>query len=182
MSKLNITLLAAMGLSISAIVGCSKTSSSKAGTPASTDSVLYSNWIPLHLVLTGVSADSDYEQKITASALTANILNKGLVTIFANETGSGGEYVNYISDFSIYPTFAPGFILLDAYGTYGYEISMNRVVDSVRYIILPGMISTTSSSGSLHSYTSAELLQMDYSTLTKTLNIPAHGSSIPPTP
>jgi hypothetical protein len=177
MSKLKIAFLAAIGLSICAVVGCSKdNSSTNTSTPTTTDSVLYSDWIPLQLVLTGNPSDSDYEQKVTVSALTPSILKKGLITIFANESGSGGAYINYISDFNIYPTFATGIIYLDAYGSLGYEISLNTIVDSIRYIILPGMISTNGASGSLHSYPSADLLQMDYSTLTKTLNIPEHGS------
>ena len=177
MSKLKCCLLAAMAISYTVIVGCSKSNSNtKPSTPASTDTVYYSNWIPLHLVLTGTPSDSVYEQKITASALTATILTHGLITIFANDAGSGGNYQNYISDFGIYPTFTPGFIYLDAYGTYGYDISLNTVVDSIRYVIVPGTVLTTGASGSLHSFTADQLLQMDYGTLIKTLKIPAHGS------
>lgn len=175
---MKITLLAAMAVSFAAIVSCSKNNSSNnnSGSTSSTDTVLYSNWIPLNLVLTGNAADSDYEQKINASALTASVLNKGLVLVYANEAGSGGTFINYVSDFGIYPTFSTGAIYLDAYGSAGYQLSQNQIVDSVRYIIIPGRISTTSASGSLQGYTPAQLQQMDYGTLTKTLNIPAHGS------
>ena len=176
MSKLKFVLLAARAISFAALVSCSKNNNN---TPASSskDTVLYSNWIPLKLVLTGNTADSDYEQKITASALTTTVLSKGLVLIYANETGSGGQYVNYVSDFGIYPTFASQAIYLDAYGTYGYNISLNTVVDSVRYVIIPGTVNTTSASGNLQTYTPSQLKGLDYSTLTKVLNIPAHGST-----
>jgi hypothetical protein len=179
-SKLKIVLLAAMAVSFVAMVSCSKSNNNGNGgsTSGSKDSVLYSNWIPLHLVLTGAAADSDYEQKITASALTSSVLSKGLVLVYANEAGSGGQYVNYVSDFGIYPTFGPQAIYLDAYGTYGYQISLNSVVDSVRYVIIPGNVSTTSVSGGLQTYTPSQLKQLDYSSLSQILNIPAHGSSL----
>lgn len=167
-----------MAVSFGAIVSCSKNSSNNNNSSSSTDTVLYSNWIPLNLVLTGNVADSDYEQKINASALTASVLSKGLVLVYANEAGSGGTYINYVSDFGIYPTFSTGAIYLDSYGTDGYDLSQNTIVDSVRYVIIPGSISTTSAGGSLQTYTPAQLKQMDYGTLTKTLNIPAHGSSL----
>jgi hypothetical protein len=177
MSKLKTGLLTAMALSLTVIVGCSKSGGSgNSSAPTATDTVFYSNWIPLHLVPTGTPADSDYEQKISASALTASRLNKALVTIFVNHTGSGGNYQSYVSDVGIYPTFSPGLIYLDAYGTYGYIISFNNVFDSIRYIIVPGTVSTTRVSGSLQTYSADELRQMDYATLTKILNIPPHGS------
>jgi hypothetical protein len=177
--KMKIALLAAMTVSLVAMVSCSKSSNSSGGSSSSSkDSVLYSNWIPLKLVLQTPASDSDYEQKITASALTTAVLGKGLVLVYANETGSGGQYVNYISDFGIYPTFGPQAIYLDAYGTYGYQISQNTVVDSVRYIIIPGTVSTTSVSGNLQTYTPSQLKTLDYSTVTQIFNIPAHGSSL----
>jgi hypothetical protein len=176
MSKLTIGLFWALALSFSAIVGCSKSNSNNSSTSNTTATVFYSDWIPLHLVLTGVTADSVFEQKIIATELTDSILNKGWIAVFANETGSGGKNVNYVSDFQIYATFTPGLIYLDAYGTFGYEVSLNTVVDSVRYIIVPGTILTPNASGLPHSYTRAQLLQMPYGTLTKTLNIPTQGS------
>lgn len=161
-----------------AMVSCSKSNNNSGSGSSSKDSVLYSSWIPLQLVLTGNTSDSDYEQKITASGLTSSVLSKGLVLVYANETGSGGQYVNYVSDFGIYPTFGPQVIYLDAYGTYGYQISQNTVVDSVRYVLIPGSISTTSVSGNLQTYTPSQLQQLDYSTVSKILNIPAHGSTL----
>lgn len=176
---MKIVLLATMALSIVAMVSCSKSNNTGGSSSSgSKDSVLYSSWIPLHLVLTGNVADSDYEQKIAASALTSSVLSKGLVLVYANEAGSGGQYVNYVSDFGIYPTFGPQAIYLDAYGTYGYQISQNTVVDSVRYIIIPGTVSTTSASGGLQTYTPSQLKTLDYSTVSQILNIPSHGSTI----
>jgi hypothetical protein len=180
--KLKIVLVAAMAVSLVAMVSCSKSNNSSGGSSSgSKDSVLYSNWIPLKLVHTSGNVNdstSVYEQKITASALTSSVLAKGSVMVFANEATSGGQYINPISDFGIYPTFGPQVIYLDAYGTYGYQISLNTVVDSVRYVIIPGTVSTTSVSGSLQTYTPSQLKQLDYSTVSQILNIPAHGSSL----
>jgi hypothetical protein len=164
-----------MIITFGATVSCSKSSNNNSGSN-STDTVLYSNWIPLNMVIVGTPSDSNYEQKITASALTTSVLNKGLILVYANESGSGGQYINYVSDFGIYPTFANQAIYLDAYGYAGYQLSTNQIVDSVRYVIIPGRISTTSAGGSLQTYTPAQLKQMDYGTLSKVLNIPAHGS------
>jgi len=162
-----------------AMVSCSKSSNNNGGSgSSSSDSVLYSNWIPLNMVLVGQASDSNWEQKITASALTASVLNKGLVIVYANETGSGGQFVNYASDFGIYPTFGSQAIYLDAYGYSGYVLASNQIVDSVRYVIIPGRISTTNASGNLQTYTPSQLRQMDYGTLSKALNIPAHGSML----
>lgn len=167
-----------MAVSLIAVVSCSKSNNNSSSGSGSKDSVLYSSWIPLHLVLTGTASDSVYEQKISASAITSTVLSKGLVLVYANEAGSGGQYVNPISDFGIYPTFGPQAIFLDAYGTYGYQISLNTVVDSVRYVIIPGSVSTTSASGNLQTYTPTQLKTLDYGTVTKILNIPAHGSTL----
>ena len=169
-----------MALSFIAMVSCSKSNNNNSGGSGSgsKDSVLYSNWIPLKLVAVGNPSDSVYEQKITASALTQTVLNKGMVMVFANESGSGGQYINYVSDFGIYPTFGVRAIYLDAYYTSGYNLSTNQIVDSVRYVIIPGTVSTTSVSGNVQTYTPARLKQLDYSTIAKDFNIPAHGSNL----
>lgn len=168
-----------MAVSFVAMVGCSKSNnSSGSSSSGSKDSVLYSNWIPLKLVLTGTPSDSVYEQKITASAITSAILSKGLVLVYANETGSGGQYVNPISDFGIYPTFGPQVIYLDDYGYYGYLASQNVAADSCRYVIIPGTVSTTGISNNLKTYTPAQLQTLDYGTVSKMLNIPAQGSNL----
>ncbi|HVS96186.1 MAG TPA: hypothetical protein VHE54_06860 [Puia sp.] len=179
MSKLKLVLLAATGASFGAMVSCSKSNNNNnGGSNSGSDSVLYSNWIPLHLVISGTPSDSVYEQKITANALTQTVLNKGLVMVYANETGSGGQYINYVSDFGIYPTFGVQAIYLDAYNYAGYQLSTNQIVDSVRYVIIPGKVSTTGASGNVQTYTPSQLRQLDYNTVTRVLNIPAHGSSL----
>lgn len=42
-----------------------------------------------------------------------------------------------------------------------------------RYVIIPGKISVNNASGAVHTYTPAELSQLNYTTLTGLLNIPA---------
>ena len=170
-----------MVVSFGAIVSCSKSNNNGNGGSSgsgSSDSVLYSNWIPLNLQISGTPSDSVYEQKLTASALTTSVLSKGLVLVYANESGSGGQYINYVSDFGIYPTFGPQAIYLDAYGSSGYLLSQNQIVDSVRYVIIPGNIKTTGVSGNLETFTPSQLRQLDYGTVSKILNIPARGSSL----
>lgn len=140
--------------------------------------MLYSNWIPMNLVLQQPTSDSIYEQKLTATALTASVLNKGAVNIYLNYSGSHGTQIALPSDAGIYPTFTTGAIYLDAYGGNGALMATNTYFDSVRYVIIPGKVSTTSANGSVQTYTPAQLKQMDYSTLTRVLGIPPSGSSL----
>ena len=177
---MNFSVLIASVLGIGAMVSCSKSNNSSSSSSPAKDSVLYSNWIPLNLKLQDLNTnpDSDYRQTIAASALTAAILNKGTVSVYCNETGSGGTYVNSAADLGIYPTLTPGNLLLDAYYTNGYQLSTNQYFDSVRYVIIPGSISTTNASGGLQTYTPAQLKQMNYATVSKLFGIPASGSSL----
>ena len=163
-------MLAAIVLSVSSMVSCSKSDNDTNN--SSTDSVLYSAWIPLNLVITQPTSDSIYEQKLTANALTKSVLSKGVVNVYLNYTGSGGTQVALPSDAGIYPTFTTGAIYLDAYGSNGALMAQNLYFDSVRYVIIPGKISTTSANGSVQNYTPAQLNHMDYSTLTRVLGIP----------
>src|SRR6185437_11464816 len=163
-------MLAATVLGLSAMVSCSKSSNNNNN--SGSDSVLYSNWIPLALVLQQPTSDSIYEQKVTANALTASVLNKGAVNIYLNYSGSKGTQIALPSDAGIYPTFTTGAIYLDAYGGNGALMASNLYFDSVRYVIIPGKVSTTSANGSVQTYTPAQLKQMDYSTLTRVLGIP----------
>jgi hypothetical protein len=169
-------MLAAIVLSLSAMVSCSKSDNDTNNSGA--DSVLYSAWIPLHLAITQPTSDSIYEQQVTAKALTTSILSKGAINVYLNYSGSGGTQVALPSDAGIYPTYAVGSIYLDAYGSNGLLMSQNLYFDSVRYVLIPGKVSTTSVNGTVQTYTSTQLRQMDYSTLTKVLGIPANGSSI----
>ena len=169
-------MLAAIVLSLTAMVSCSKSSNNNNN--SGSDSVLYSAWIPLHLVITQPTSDSIYEQALTVKALTASVLNKGVVNVYLNYSGSGGTQIIPASDAGIYPTYTTGSIYLDAYGSSGAVLASNLYFDSVRYVIIPGKISTTSANGSVQTYTPSQLKQMDYSTLTKVLGIPASGSSV----
>jgi hypothetical protein len=138
---------------------------------------MYSAWVPLNLQLSQPASDSDYTQMITASALTATVLNQGAVNVYVNVTGSGGAAIALAQDYSIFPTFTTGSIYLDAFGTAGYEISSNQYVDSVRYVIIPAKVAVTNANGTVQTYTAQQLKEMNYSSLSKTLGIPTQGSS-----
>ena len=171
--------MAASVASLAAMVSCSKSSNNNSGGGSSSaDSVLYSNWTPLNLAIVGSASDSDYEQKLTVNALTASVLNKGMVNVYLNESGSGGTAINAAADIGVYPTFVTGAIYLDAYDYNGYVLSTNTFFDSVRYVIIPGRISTTNADGSITTYTPQQLKAMDYATITKLLGIPARGASL----
>jgi hypothetical protein len=176
--KLKILMLTFSVMSLGALVSCSKSSTKTTPAASSADTVMYSAWIPLALVLQSPASDSFYEQAITAAALTQAILDKGMVNVYVHETGTGTSYVNSASDEGIYPTYAVGQIFLDAYGSNGAVLATNTYFDEVRYVIIPGTVSVTNANGSIQTYTPAQLKELDYATLTKLLGIPAKGSTL----
>jgi len=155
------------------VVSCKKTTTN---TTVVADSVLYSKWIPLNLQLVNAT-DSDYSQQITATAITSTILNTGAINVYANVSGSNAAAITLVQDYGLYPTFSPGTIYLDAFGYSGYQLSSNQYIDSVRYVVIPAKVATTSADGTVHTYTAQQLKELDYNSLTKTLGIPSKGSN-----
>lgn len=139
------------------------------------DSVLYSKWVPLNLQLTTPVADSDYEQVISASAITAQVLNTSAINVYGNYSGSGGTAIALVQDYYIYPTYTTGSIILDAFGS--GALVAQQYIDSVRYVIIPAKVAVTDANGNVQTYSGQQLKNMDYGTLSKVLNIPSRGSN-----
>ena len=75
--------LALLGLVAGALftsVGCSKSNNNSS---SNKDSVLYSSWQAFNMKYEGQDSNNDsvYDQTITASAVTQNILDKGSVVV-----------------------------------------------------------------------------------------------------
>lgn len=158
---------AALSTCIFMTPSCKKGDTGPAG-PAGPDSVMYSNWITLNMTSSG---DTIYYQKITASAITSDILNKGsvigyLLTVDPLSTNGDSSVVN--ASLAMEEDFAVG------------SISLLAPVDysglQYRYVVVPSKVAVTSQDGSVKTYTSKEMSEMDYNTLTGLLKVPAKGS------
>lgn len=177
MRNLKLIALAALttGILIIMTTGCKKGDTGPVG-PAGPDSVQYSAWNTLAMTVVGTDTDGNsiYGQTITASSITSTILNKGSVIgyLLVNDplTANGDSSVVNAS-LALQEFFAIGKIDLVSYGTdySGYLY---------RYVVIPSKVATSSTSGSIRTYTSDQLKQLDYTTLSTILKIPASGSSL----
>jgi hypothetical protein len=165
------TLTIGFGLIMS--TGCKKGDTGPAG-PAGPDSVQYSAWKALAMTYAGKDSNGDsvFTQTIAAAAITSAIVNKGSVIgyLLVEDPLTGDSSVINAS-LAFQEFVGVGKIDLLSYGTdwTGYDY---------RYVIIPGKIVTTGASGSAKTYTGAQLDQLDYSTLSNILKIPATGSSL----
>ena len=149
------------------------------GTPGanSADSVQYSQWMTLNMVESvDLSGDSIYIDTILAPAITANIISQGTVLGYLyvpNNLVAGDSSVLNVDDANISllnQEVGPGEILLWSFSDVNYSGY------KYRYVIIPGHIAVTGSSGAVHDYTTDELRSMNYSSLSGLLHIPAKGS------
>lgn len=150
---------------------CKKGDTGPAG-PAGPDSVMYSSWITLSMTGdTYSSGDSVYYQKITASAITSDILNKGSVIgylLTGDPLSTNGDSSVINASLAMEEHFAVGSISLLAPADYSGA--------QYRYVVVPSKVAVTSQDGSVKTYTSKEMSEMDYNTLTGLLKVPAKGS------
>jgi hypothetical protein len=163
----NLKLICVLALAISCLmtVSCSKSNNSSS-TPT-TDSVLYSAWITLAQTPTD-AGDTIYTQTISASGITQAVIDKGLVLTYIQDPNTGTIYNSSDGIVGLYPGFAVGKInLVSYYVTYtGFKF---------RYVIIPGKISTSSTSGTI---TTQQIKTMSYQEVSNLLKIPATGSSL----
>ncbi len=162
--------MAVVTTSVFMTMSCKKGDTGPAG-PAGPDSVMYSNWITLSM--TGAkdqtSGDSVYYQSITAKAITADILNKGSVIgylLVSDPLSNDSSIIN--ASLALEEHFVVGSISLLSPTTYTGFL--------YRYVVVPSKVAVTGSNGSVKTYTSKEMSQMDYSTLTGLLKVPSQGS------
>jgi hypothetical protein len=116
---------------------------------------------------------------IAAPAITDSILTTGAVIgYFISPTylSNGDSTIVNVdnSDVSfLIQIVKPGLIIL-------YSYVQDYSGYSYRYVIIPGKIAISSSSGDVESYTAGQLKSMDYSTLSGLLHIPAKGMFLKP--
>jgi hypothetical protein len=153
---------------------CTKSSNSTPPATASTDSVLYSNWISLNMQLNGTDANGDsiYTETIPAPAITTAVFNKATIIgyIEVQDPLSGDSSV-INAGLAFEEFFDIGSISL-------VSIGVDYSQYFYRYVIIPGKITVTDASGVVHTYTSDQLKVMSYSTLKTVLSLPAKGSSL----
>ena len=141
-------------------VGCSKSNNNSSSTK---DSVLYSAWQPFSLKFETLdnNGDSVYDQTTTAAAITQNVLDKGTVLVYVS--AGDGEYTDAVNaGFSV--ILGVGQIYISTYGSVPSAFAW-------RYVVIPGTIATTSSSGSLQTYTPSQLKTMSYAAVSGILGI-----------
>ena len=165
-----LTILAAFA-SILAI-GCSKGSAGPAG-PAGSANVLHSAWVTLNTPYN--ATDTDYEEALTASAITSRIVDSGVVLSYIGYPGGAPNgtdtAVFTLSDASTF--FGP--ITVDFYvgGIYIYSLD-DYTGFLYRYVIVPGSILTNSA---FKQYTKAQLKTMPYSTVQQLLSTATAGTN-----
>jgi hypothetical protein len=112
------------------LFACKKGDTGPAGAQGATGSanVQYSSWNPLAMQY--VSADSSYEQSISAGSLTQAVLDSGVVLTYLKYAPSGGQSVVVNASVYLQEIFSAGAIEiysgLDYSGFY------------YRYVIIPG--------------------------------------------
>jgi hypothetical protein len=142
-------------------VGCSKSNNNNS--TSTKDSVLYSAWQPFSLKFESLDNNSDsvYDQTTTAAAITQNILDKGTVLVYISD-GSGNYTDAVNAGFSV--ILGVGQIYISTYGSVPSTFTW-------RYVVIPGTIATTNSSGSLQTYTPSQLKTMSYAAVSGILGI-----------
>ena len=141
------------------------------------DSVQYSPWITVQMESSlDIYGNAIFIDTIQASAVTSAIINQGAVLgyLYSPTLLAAGDstissvdnaFINFLAELP-----KPGMIILYSSNDYsGYQY---------RYVLVPGKISVSSSSGQVNSYTPAQLRTMNYSTLSGALSIPAKGNSL----
>jgi hypothetical protein len=148
-------------------IGCSKSNNNN---NSAKDSVLYSAWQPFNMKFEGVTTygDSVFDQTVVAKSVTQSVLDKGVVLVYVKDgTGLYADATNA----GISLLLDPG----EIYMTTNFTVTSNF---SFRYVVIPGGISTTSVSGSVQTYTPAQLKKLPYSTVAGMLHVPMTGSSL----
>lgn len=132
MRNVKISLLAAIAIGLVSLTGCSKSNNNK--TSSGSDSVFTSPWITLNMPLNPV--DSNFEENIPAPAITASILNTGVVMGFGAFLDQNNDTVVESGlEFDMFQTFSVGNILLQS----GFDNSGLWY----RYVIIPGHVLAT---------------------------------------
>ncbi|HTR30172.1 MAG TPA: hypothetical protein VMH27_12935 [Puia sp.] len=131
MRKVTIFFLTATAIGFFSLTSCTKNNTTTINHP---DSVYTSAWVTLSMQLNNV--DSDYEENISAPAITSAILDKGVILGYgAYLNASNDTVVENALEFDMFQTVSVGNILLQA----GFDNSGLWY----RYVIVPGSVLTT---------------------------------------
>ena len=161
MRKVKIFFLAATVIGFFSLIGCSKSNNNNA---SHSDSVYTSSWITLSMSLN--TTDSDYEQTISAPAVTSAILNTGVVLGYGAYLNNNNDtVVESAIEFDMYQTFSVGQILLQA----GFD----NTDLWYRYVVIPGQVLTTKG------LTPLEAKSLSYAEVTKLISPPAKQAASP---
>lgn len=170
MSKLKVLSLATLIAGIFLLsAGCSKNNSNN--NSSTKDSVLYSAWQPFSMKFETLdnNGDSVYDQTTTAAVITQNVLDKGTVLVYVSD-GSGDYTDAENAGFSV--ILGVGQIYISTFGFVPSNFTW-------RYVVIPGTIATTSTSGSLQTYTPKQLKTMSYAAVSGILGISASNKLTP---
>lgn len=145
--------------------------------PAGTDSVLYSAWIPVNMSDTiAPGADTTYYQWFTANAITSEILNTGTVVTYLETVDQNGDSLIFNAATALTESYYVGAIFAASYPAAASNSSgYNYAGYNYRFIVIPGAIATTAFKG----MTQQQLQKMNYTQITKVLNIHGNNSNIP---
>jgi hypothetical protein len=148
--------LLVLALLCSFYVSCKKTETGPAGATGATGSanVKYSTWNTLNMTYS--TADSMYEQTITADSITQNILDNGVILTYLKSTDTTTGVTTIVNANTFFQElFTVGSIKLFSFLNFsGY---------SYRYIVIPGGIRAGRiAAGNLSGYSKAELEAMSY--------------------
>jgi hypothetical protein len=157
--KFKIFFLSAIVIGVFSMIGCTKKTTTTVYTQ---DSVYSSNWVAL--AMDSNATNQDWEQTISAPAVTASILSTGVVLGYGAYVVSQGDTVEEASlEFDMYQTFSVGSIFLQA----GFDNSGLLY----RYVVVPGNVLAGTK------LTPAELKAMNYTEVTKLLSTTAKQAS-----
>jgi hypothetical protein len=146
-----------------------------------TDSIQYSTWTPLSM--TGwidANNDTSYTDTLIAAALTSAVLNQGVVVGYFQFLDNNNDTIIVNASTLISEAYAIGKIEL--YSGAPQPSTNSSGVDytgyNYRYVVVPGSIAVTSTTGPTKTYTRDQIKTMSYSTLTHLFNIPPKGSHL----
>ncbi|HEV3325458.1 MAG TPA: hypothetical protein VG052_07620 [Puia sp.] len=153
MRTVKIFFLAVIVIGLFSMIGCTKNNTTTVYTK---DSVFTSNWITL--AMDSNSTNQDWEQTISAPAITASILDHGVVLGYgAYVINNTDTLVEQALEFNMFQTFSVGSILLQT----GQDLSGLLIY---RYVIVPGSILAGTK------LTPQQLKSMNYTEVTKLLS------------
>lgn len=162
MRKFKIFFLTATVAGIISMIGCTKNNTTTVYTK---DSVFTSNWTTLAMDSSSAT-NGAWEQTISAPAVTASILDNGVVLGYGAYVSSGTDtVVEQAIEFDLYQTFSVGSIFLQA----GFDNSGLFY----RYVIVPGSVLAGTK------MTPQELKSMTYTEVTKLLSTTAKQAAAP---